>query len=386
MESNKEEALTEASLRVGDLLFTMSGNEAGHASIYAPRSGSKLTTVHADNDGSYKQLKKTSLPTGEYIVFRCKDSKLAELAAHIADNWAIYGTPYDEQRLQIGTKVYNLRTNTVHQNDRSAVAAAACRKDFEDTGKYRLVKYAARRGASITLPEGHGRGRGVWCAMFTLLCYQTAAVAKAGLVKSVVGDEAHRWVSDKYNDPKQTASYFSANTQKKTHFFQFSKQKTAKKATDNFTKHVEKTHALKEFNGYEHKSFHKATVKDHPLHTPSLIAWDYEKFGDIKEFDFESILSSGLMLEQKTTDPEILMHSLSQDQRLWQRAGTLIVTTTPTLNHDTEYQEEFNSFIAQSNANATEMKHYLDRKIQKSPTFDASIEGERQILFSSGNM
>jgi hypothetical protein len=94
---------SKAQLRHGDLLFTMSGDEAGHASIYVPKAGSKLTTVHADNDGDYRQLKKTSLPPGDYIVFRCKDSKLADLAAHIADNWASYSfklvprcIPYEE--------------------------------------------------------------------------------------------------------------------------------------------------------------------------------------------------------------------------------------------------------------------------------------------------
>jgi hypothetical protein len=386
MESNKEEVLTEESLRPGDLLFTMSGDEAGHASIYAPKASSKLTTVHADNDGDYKQLKKTSLPPGDYIVFRCKDSKLADLAALIADNWASYNTPYDEQRLQIGTKVYSLRTNAVDPTERQAVAVTACRKDFEDTGKYRLVKYAARRGASITLPEGHGRGRGVWCAMFTLMCYQTAAVAKAALVKPVVGDGEHRWVSDKYNDPKQTKSYFSSNAPAKSHLFQFTTQKPQKEAAKNYTKYVEKIHGLKEYSGYDHKDFHKLTVNKHAMHSPSLIAWDFAKYGDIKAFDFEPILSSGLMLEQKTTDPEILMHSLDQDKKLWKKEGTLKVAITPTLNQDNDYQEEFNKFIIQSKVNANEMKNYLEGKIEKSPTFDLAIEGENQILSSPGRL
>jgi hypothetical protein len=153
--------------------------------------------------------------------------------------------------------VYTLRTNAVHPNERRAVALAACRKDFEETGIYRLVKYAARRGGSITLPEGHGRGRGVWCAMFTLMCYQTAAVAKAGLVKPVVGDGEHRWVSDKYNDPKQAKSYFSSNAPAKAHLFKFTKQKRQKEAAKNYAKYVEKIHGLKEFSGYDHKDFHK---------------------------------------------------------------------------------------------------------------------------------
>ena len=78
-----------------------------------------------------------------------------------------------------------------------------------------MVKYAARRGASINLPEGKGSGRGVWCGMFGLMCYQTAAVAKAGLVKPLVGDGQHRWVSDKYHDPAQAKAYFEADAAKK---------------------------------------------------------------------------------------------------------------------------------------------------------------------------
>jgi len=237
VELKREEVLTEDALKPGDILFTMSGGEAAHVSIFlgSKTGANKLTLAHAINTDNMKQLTKTGVPPDSYVVFRCKDEKMAELAANIADNWASYNTPYDEQRLEIGTKVYNARTRMLPSEEQKEAAAPFYRKDFEETGKYRLVKYAARRGAAINLPKGEGAGRGVWSGMFALMCYQTAAVVKAGLVKPLIGDGQHRWVSDKYHDPAQARRYFErsfeAGAPKKSQPFRYAKFKKTMRST-----------------------------------------------------------------------------------------------------------------------------------------------------------
>ena len=391
MEDIKDETLTEQALKPGDILFTMSGGEAAHVSIYLGSDGNnKLTLARAVNSGNMKQLMKTSVPPDNYVVFRCKDQKLAELAAHIADSWASYNTPYDEQRLEIGTKVYNARTRNFRPEEQKAGSAPAYREDFDETGKYRLVKYAARRGASISVPQENGKGRGVWCGMFGLMCYQTAAVAKAGLVKPLVGDGQHRWVSDKYHDPVQTQKYFDSNAPKKTQLFKYAKyKKSANEATQNYNNYVEKTRGKDEFVGRQHIDAHKKVVKDHATHTPSLAAWDFAKQGDIRKFDFEPILSKGLMIEQKTADPGIFMHSLSEDSNMWENpfknnandTGIVkIVRNSANEQEKSEYKEQLKTFLHETANNSNKMTAYLDGRLEMSPTYNQAVEKEHEII------
>lgn len=393
MKDAKNDLFTEESLKPGDILFTMSNGEAGHASIYlGSKDGSKLTTAHVVNSGQYQQLMKTSLPAAEYVVYRCKDAKMAELAAHMAENWASYHTPYDEQRLEIGTKVSNVRTQKSAPENRSKDATEACRKDFENTGKYRLVKYAARRGSSINLPEGKGKGRGVWCAMFALMCYQTAAVTKAGLVKPVVGDGEHRWVSDKYSNPKETKAYFESTAPKKSHIFKYAKYKKSENdATTCYENYVDKIRGKGEFQGHQHKDFHKEVVKDHESYSPSIIAWDFAKHGDIQNFDFKAVLSDGLMLEQKTTDPEVFMQALSQDKSMWENLNEQhgnkllsVANKTATPEEKQAYKAEILSHIALGKKNTQDMTSYLNGNLKKTPTYDKAMKVEQEITSRPG--
>ncbi len=392
---SQNEVLSEDSLRPGDILFTMSGGEAAHVSIYLGKEGNgNLTLAHAVNQGNLKQLVKTSVPNDNYVVFRCKDNKLAEIAAHIADNWASYSTPYDEKRLEVGTRIYNARTRHSRPEEQKEKALPSYRQDFDETGKYRLVKYAARRGASLTLPEGKGKGRGMWCGMFGLLCYQTAAVAKAELVKPLVGDGQHSWVSDKYHDPSQVEKYFQADAPKKSQIFKFAKHKKAvNEATQNYNTYVQKTQGKDEFVGVAHHPAHKEVAKNHETYAPSLAAWDFAKHGDIKNFDFEPYLSKGLMIEQKTADPGVFMHALSQDPNMWSNPfkkhehddGVVrIEKPAPTQEEKANYRQEREASISESQKNTVKMTAYLDGKLEKAPTYDKAVKIEREIINRPG--
>lgn len=109
---------SENELRAGDILFEMDAEGASHALIYLGSEkelGSKLTVAHADFITSEKLLK-TSMPAGDYTVFRSNDPELALLAAKVADNWASYNTPYDQHRLFAGQDAFNDRMDKANQN------------------------------------------------------------------------------------------------------------------------------------------------------------------------------------------------------------------------------------------------------------------------------
>lgn len=373
------EYLSEEVLRPGDILFTVSPEGVGHTSIYlGSKVGSTLNTAEAVNDGKYSQLMKTRLPAGDYIVIRSKDEHLKKLAIHFAENWATYQTPYDVQRLEIGTRIIGPRSRSFSNMETKDAVLKASREDFETTGKYRLVKYAARRGAPINLPKELGRGRGVWCAMFVLMCYQTAAVAKAGIVKALVGDGQHRWVSDKYHDPGQVEQYFNDGAPNKAQFFKLAKYKKAVAASiQNYNNYVVKLKGKEEFFQYKHIEVHKGFNEQHALFFPSLCAWDYAKYGDIQEFDFKSVLTEGLMLEQKTTDPEVFLHSLRQDPEHWEEVkGIVRVNEKP---FDQQYEDDKTHHLKLASENSEKLKDYVTRKINKTPTFDNIVEFESTI-------
>ncbi|MDQ2994720.1 MAG: hypothetical protein M3R00_07225 [Pseudomonadota bacterium] len=378
MEGKNVEDITEDSLNPGDILFSVGEHGPDHALIYVrPKNdNSHLTVAHADFV-KHEKLLKTSLPTGKYVVWRCNDHNLAAQAARLADNWASYATPYDSRRLYLGQDVYDELIADSAPTDLTKAMEGA-RKDFDSIGKYELLKYAARAGSSICRPdEDSEKARGVRCAMFVLICYQTAALLQADLVKPIVGDGQHNWVSNKYHDHAKIEESFAPHTPPKSKLPEYARFKRLQNtAIENYKSYVEKIRSREEFSGFTIKDpDHKLVVEDHALFSSALEAWDF-KNGDIQNFDFKPYLSDALMLEQKTVNPIIFERALSEDQKLWENPfkglgdGMLNVEAKSFTEVEKKgYQKELEKHLQNSESNKQQMISYINGDLNEAPTY-----------------
>ncbi|MCB1828477.1 MAG: hypothetical protein KDH94_08605, partial [Coxiellaceae bacterium] len=255
---------------------------------------------------------------------------------------------------------------------------------FDQSGRYRMVKYASRRMGPVNLPEGIGRGRGARCAMFALMCYQTAAMTKAGLVDPIVGGDKYPWTSDKYTDIKSLSKYGpekpeSFSLRNLQQYAQAKKQ--YKQCLRSYSTHVERTRSENEFDNYKHYHEHKQYDQSHQIFPPSLVAWDFQTNGNLSTFDFKDVLSTGLMLEQKTIDPDIFMYALAQDTKMWTSPGEALIQSKKLTQEEKDINTtEKNLRIKNADEMNKEMVTYLQRNLQKLPTYDKDIEAEQAII------
>ncbi len=169
-----------AELQPGDVLFTMNGEKAPalHTQLYSGDSHFPETLLHAVDGGKVSKVMPTSLKTDGMRVYRCRNKPdLVRKAVEFAGKWAAYETPYDNDR------------RTVKEAYRSAIPentsiVGLMQELFLRHGKFRAIKYTARRDEILCYPHEEGGSRGLTCTMFVILCYQAAGlsdhVAKTG--------------------------------------------------------------------------------------------------------------------------------------------------------------------------------------------------------------
>ncbi|MCB1827663.1 MAG: hypothetical protein KDH94_04475, partial [Coxiellaceae bacterium] len=378
--------LTQNDLKPGDIMFTLDAHGVpGHAAIWAPTEGSLRPLAHAMNRNGANTMTKTGIMPDKYVVFRPKDELLAQLAADIANHWCCYNTRYDERRLQVGERLYGARMRDQASPEAAKKAAYdESRKAFDQSGRYRMVKYASRRLGPINLPEGIGNGRGVWCAMFALLCYQTAAMTKAGLVEPIVGGDKYPWTSDKYTDINLLSAYGPGkptffSMKELQHYAQASHQ--YKQCMQSYSAHVEKTRSINEFENYKHYHEHKRCDQSHQIYPPSIVAWDFQANGYLSTFDFEKVLSTGLMLEQKTIDLDIFMYALAQDTKMWSSPGVVVIESKSLSQEERQMNKEEKQFrLDNAFKMRLKMVSYLQGNLQKLPTYDKDIAAEKALI------
>jgi hypothetical protein len=200
-------ALPPQGLLPGDLIFKYSGDQVLHVSVVTSVDATIGAADHAHqiNDSKGIGLHETTLaPTfAPELVVRCPSTPLRKAAAELARRWSELAMPYSSHRRTAAT---------AHEQKAGGDVVAIHRKLFDQVGKFRAIKFAARRGGDLIYPSEKdpriAGNRGMYCSMFVAVCYQVA-----GLQELV--DEAPKGmrVSDKSTtkkDLKKTKELFGA--------------------------------------------------------------------------------------------------------------------------------------------------------------------------------
>jgi hypothetical protein len=310
--------LTTADLQPGDLVFTKINDlsNATHVEIFTGSSHFAATSVHAVNNAE-KQMQRvmgTSFAQSDSkVVFRCNDAALAKAAAKRAVRWSAYENRYDKDRIDVKTAFREMHRN-LHTGD--ADLRAEMRRLFNERGRFRAIKYAARRDGILCYPgdqEGNG-GRGMTCCMFAVTCYQAAALTP--FVQALGQSSPFMHVSDKKMDATDLAEL--KGIMKRNGF--------ATKDYQQYTTYVGCIQAQNEYAIDWGVARKPEVQKGAPAakwvgytYVPSILMWsDPPSF---RGFDWEATLTSGMCLDAKIAAPQNVFESLEADATMWTFVG-----------------------------------------------------------------
>jgi hypothetical protein len=298
-----DKVIAPAQLLPGDLLFTCQGDTTQHVSIVTSLAGDAVREVHQVNSQQgYVGLHENdvNLPLG-FFVFRCQDQGLASKAAAWALRWV------NESPAPFALHRYKMAVEFQKQHEEDLVPTQ--RKLFDQSGKFRAIKYAARRNAQLIYPsEKDPRikdNRGMFCSMFVVVCYQVA-----GLADLVDAAPEGLYVSDKKMEKKDIKTYKKrcAASVNQADLYKF----------EMYLGH------LKEIDPYslgERKP--KGVVKVRKMeYTPSLEYWN-GKASNVESCNWPNLITKGMMVDSKVIMPMGLLASLVDDKETWSDMGFL---------------------------------------------------------------
>ena len=192
--------------------------------------------------------------------------------------------------------------------NKNAVNLVPTQRDlFNKSGKFRAIKYAARRNGGLIYPsekdpriEGN---RGIFCSMFVVLCYQVAGLE--GLVEAAPHGLR---VSDKKMEEKDMKRY---------------KKRCAKSVdtTDLLNFEMYLGH-LKEIDPYKLDAENPEGSNKRWLtkYRPSLEFWK-SKTSNVESCNWPNIITKGMMVDSKVILPMGLLASLVDDLDAWSPEG-----------------------------------------------------------------
>jgi hypothetical protein len=309
----------------GDLIFNYLGEwgktpPSGHVAICTWGDQKKLAHIVHQVRGSMMNpisgtWRSDLRPTGAHNdagirVLRCKKPILAKKAAELAAKWDnLYQLPFGEDRVNFATN----HEGQLLDNKKDIVMTH--RRLFRPVGKYRAIKYAARRRGWLCYPEEEGN-RSMFCSMFVVICYQVAGLDLGVAVESADPGEFQLRVSDKKmetSDFKMLKNEFVGKAaEKKTDLKRYRGYCDLLNAKDPYRM---KKFALPLRPGIKHEG-----VK----YLPSLTFWNYEKYFSIEGFDWQGCVTTGMMVDAKVIMPTGLYRSLLADDVGWEDKGRLI--------------------------------------------------------------
>jgi hypothetical protein len=233
----------------------------------------------------------------------------------LAERWLEYPAPFAPLRLDIARD---------HEKKHKGDLVKLHRELFQKYGKYRAIKYAARREGFLIYPsEKDSRvpgNRGMFCSMFVALCYQVA-----GLQELVECPPKGVLVSDKKMTPAEMKKY-------EEEALIFSKEHPGwvgdLKQIDlqDFKWYIGQ---LNEFDPYKLETGNtkfKGAQKNSPQLTyatfrPSLEFWKGEML--IFQCPWFKYITKGMMLDAKVIMPGGLLECLEDDKKDWEVMGVL---------------------------------------------------------------
>ncbi len=345
-------------LKPGDVIFTMLGQKppALHTQMFVGQAHFQATTLHAVDGGKFSKLMATSLRADENaLVFRCigNDGLVSKATKH-AFRWAQYETPYDQERkiLKEGYRNYI----SVTGQDRNIPALQSTL--FKTIGKFRAIKYAARRNGILCYPNDEGGSRGLTCTMFVILCYQVAGIGRSvrkthqfpgGMVR----------VSDK-----------KLNTEE---------QKMLDLLVDKHLLNAQDVRQYKDYlrkiqSGNEFEIDWSVAARDPSTrpasprragyqYVPSILCWDHPTA--ISAFNFGAAMTPALLVDAKITTSDQLRICMEADRRNWECKGYIDT------GEQAPFESDYKKKVAYFENRANELrKGYAPRSpmhIQKPP-------------------
>lgn len=309
--------LTKADLQPGDLVIWKMGEDASHVEMYTGTTHFPATSIHAVNTPAkgMTRLMPTSF-TGAFYkhIFRCTKAGMALSAVQYASQWARYENRYDKGRIDVKTAFREMHKNlgtSADDMDRIMI------NRFMELGRFRAIKYAARRDGIVCYPGDDGNsGHGMTCCMFAILCYQVAGIA-AEVVPLDPADPMVR-VSDKKMDANDLAAL---------------KRQMQILGFDGsvFREYQAYVTRIQEQNEYRIDwAVAKKPVVDkgvpagkHPAFRfcPSILMWAHP--ATFHAFDWLSAVTPGMMLDAKIANPQHVWVSLDNDKTNWTYLGSM---------------------------------------------------------------
>ena len=205
------------------------------------------------------------------LVMRCNNANLAQKAADYAIRWERLKIPFNRRGTMPNPKQWKVEE---------------LRRQFDATGRFRAIRYAARRSAEILEPTDDPRPTsGMFCSHFVVACYQVAALEQfvnpAG-AKVPVHDKKGRCDWERI-DPRY------------------------------------RTNAP----AYEHYRRTDDSNESRGDGSAGIMFWRFDVAGDIGTFNWAKYLTTGMMVDSKKVMPHPLFACLHADREGWRVEGAL---------------------------------------------------------------
>ena len=302
----------------GDLIFRYTGEQLLHVSIVTSVDNETGAADHAHqvNDAALTGLHETTVSTSmaSDLVVRCRNATLRKAAADFARRWTELTMPYSSHRRTAAT---------AHEQKSGGNVVAVHRKLFDQVGKFRAIKFAARRSGDLIYPSEKdpriAGNRGMYCSMFVAVCYQVA-----GLQELVAEAPEGMRVSDKSTtrkDLKHSAKAFRDVAVPDRHEFECYLGTLTE--VDPYKLH--------DFGSADANLVAKAVgeaKKRRPekgfgtTYKPSLAFWRSERCS-IAACSWPQHITKGMMLDAKVIMPDGMLKCLLDDPDGWEVVGIL---------------------------------------------------------------
>lgn len=229
-------------------------------------------------------------------VVRCVRSTLARKAVDYATAWAELEVPYG-------------RNGQAEAMERAAddgdALVSELRSRFLVDGKFRAIKYAARRESFLHYPGADGDGgAGMFCSMFLVVCYQVAGLDM--VVGSVPASDLTTRVADRRLTTTEREALSESHGEGRGH-------------------QVERD--LRAFAAYTDRSLGNAPPpprRGGHDYRPSISFWRPRNVSSISDFDWTAHITRGMMIDALFTYPTGLFEALMDDPLYWNDLGDVV--------------------------------------------------------------
>ena len=311
--------LVRSDLQAGDLvIWKMGEGSANHVELYTGTSHFTDTSIHAVYAPAkdMTRVMPTSFSGAQHKhIFRCLKPHMAADVVALASSWARYENRYDKPRIDVKTAFRDMHRNMGTTDDEMAILMI---HRFMDVGRFRAIKYAARRSGVLCYPGDDGNsGHGMTCCMFAILCFQVAGIASQ--VNRLDPAQPLTRVSDKKMDANDLVTL-------KRHMSMLG---FPSKVYYEYAHYVGRIQEQNEYR-IDWAKAGKPEVQKGPATPkqagftfyPSILMWnDPQQFG---AFDWPAAITPGMMLDAKIANPQHVWDSLRGDPEHWNYVGSMV--------------------------------------------------------------